>query len=112
MDNTNIPQIDVREVYKKIQAKSEDFALLDVRTAHEYQTVGRISGSINLPLDDLQGKVENIIPDKDTTVYVYCLSGSRSAAGAQILKSLGYKNVYDMISGLLAWRVYKLPLEK
>ncbi len=109
--NNQSSQIDAREVFKKLQTKTADFVLLDVRTPHEYQTVGRIAGSINLPLNDVQSKVQNIIPNKEETIYVYCLSGSRSSIAVQQLKSLGYKNVYDMISGLLAWRVYKLPLE-
>lgn len=107
--NSNTPQIDTRDVYKKIQAK-EDFVLLDVRTPDEYSRQ-RIANSINLPVDQVQSQIETVVPDKNKTVYVYCLSGSRSIAAVSIMKQLGYKNVYDMISGLMAWRVYKLPLE-
>lgn len=108
--NNNALQIDVRDVYKKIQTK-ENFVLLDVRTPMEYSG-GKIAGSINLPVDQVQDQVEKVLPDKEKTVYVYCLSGSRSIAAVEIMKQLGYKNVYSVISGLLAWRVYKLPLEK
>lgn len=108
--NNNALQLDARDVYKKIQAK-EDFVLLDVRTPMEYSN-GKIAGSINLPVDQVQTKVQEIILDKEKTVYVYCLSGSRSIVAVEIMKQLGYKNVFSVISGLLAWRVYKLPLEK
>lgn len=108
--NNNALQIDARDVYKKIQAK-EDFVLLDVRTSMEFSG-GRIAGSINLPVDQVQDLVEKILPDKEKTVYVYCLSGSRSIAAVEIMRQLGYKNVFSVISGLMAWRVYKLPLEK
>lgn len=107
----NDSRIDARDVYKKIEAGETDFTLLDVRTSGEYARE-RIKDSINLPLDELESKVQNVLSDKDKTIYVYCMSGSRSAVAAQILKNLGYKKVYDIISGILACRVYKLPLEK
>jgi rhodanese-related sulfurtransferase len=110
MDNNSI-QIDVREVYKKIQAKENNFVLLDVRTSDEFSR-GRISGSINIPLDQIPDKVETILPDKNKTVYVYCLSGSRSVQAVSLMRQLGYNNTFDMISGMMAWRVYKFPEEK
>jgi rhodanese-related sulfurtransferase len=109
--NNNSKQIDVREVYKKIQANENNFILLDVRTPEEFFR-GRISKSINVPLDQISEKIETVVPDKNKTVYVYCLSGSRSAQAVTKLEQLGYKNTYDMISGMLAWRVYKFPEEK
>jgi phage shock protein E len=110
--SNNIPQIDVRDVYKKIDAKETDFVLLDVRTPYEFKSVQRIKGSINIPVDEIESNVEEVLPDKEKTIYVYCLSGSRSPIAVMIMKHLGYKNVYDMISGIMACRVYGLPLEK
>jgi len=111
MSNNN-SQIDARDVYKKIESgELQNSVLLDVRTPGEHARE-RIKGSINIPVDEIESKVEEILPDKDKTIYVYCMSGSRSAMGAQILKSLGYKNVYDIMNGIMACRVYGLPLEK
>lgn len=107
----NVPQIDVRDVFKKINAKDTGFVLLDVRTPQEYSGQ-RIAGSINLPLDKVEEQIETLIPNKDKAVYVYCMSGSRSIVAVEIMQNLGYKNVYDMISGIMACRVYGLPLEK
>jgi rhodanese-related sulfurtransferase len=109
-DNLN-SQIDARDVYKKIQNNENNFVLLDVRTPQEYSKE-KIAGSINLPVDQVESKIETLIPDKEKTIFVYCLSGSRSTVAVSLMQSLGYTNVFDMISGLLAWRVYNLPLEK
>lgn len=108
--NFNSSQIDVRDVFKKIKTNEEDFILLDVRTPREYAGQ-KIAGSINLPVDQIYDEIEKIIPNKNKVVYVYCLSGSRSMEAIEIMKELGYKKAYDMINGLLAWKVYKLPLE-
>lgn len=103
-----IPQIDATEVKNAIDAKKK-FILLDVRTTNEYAG-GKIAGSINVPLDQIPGKITKTIPDKDATIYIYCLSGARSASAAQIMEKLGYTNIYNMTSGLLAWRANRFPL--
>lgn len=104
-------QIDAREVYKKIEAGNTDFVLLDVRTPGEFSRE-RIKDSINIPVDEIEQKVEKILPDKDKTIYVYCMSSSRSSHAVMFMKHLGYNNVYDIMNGILACRVYRLPLEK
>ncbi len=105
-----VPQIDSKDAYKAIQEK-EDLVILDVRTPQEYSRE-RIAGSINLPLDKVQGEVEKLIPDKDKKVFVNCLSGSRSVMAVDTMVKLGHKNVFDIKNGILAWRVNNLPLVK
>lgn len=107
--NTNVPEITVEEL-KKLLASNEKYTLVDVRTADEYSR-GKIRGSINVPLDDLASKIESIIPDKSAKIYVYCLSGSRSLNASHILQKLGYKNICNVKSGLLAWQMHQYPME-
>jgi rhodanese-related sulfurtransferase len=89
---------------------SEDVKIVDVRTLEEYIR-GHLSGSISLPLDQLQMQADEILKDKNRPVLVYCLSGSRSLVAAQILESLGYQKIYNMTHGLMEWRIQNLPLE-
>ena len=102
INEPNVPQITVGEVKKSLDAK-EDAVLLDVRTVGEFSR-GKIEGSINLPVDEVAGKIETVVPDKSTKVYVYCLSGSRSVYVVDAMTELGYTNVFNVTSGLLAWR--------
>jgi len=51
--------------------------LLDVRTKEEYDNY-HIDGSINIPMHEL-ADIADKIPDKNTPIFVYCLSGARSA---------------------------------
>ena len=87
----------------------ENIVIIDVRTPEELQR-GKIENSINIPLDELDEMIESKVPDKNAEVYLYCLSGSRSLVAAQIMDELGYKNVNNVNSGLLAWRNNKYPL--
>ena len=102
------PQISADEVYKAINDKM-DIVLLDVRTPGEYSK-GKIEGSINIPVDDVSSKIAATIPDKNKTIYVYCLSGSRSIVAVETMIQLGYTNIFSMTSGLLMWRSKKYPM--
>ncbi len=102
-----VPQLNVKDLYNAIENK-EDCVILDVRTVHEYER-NKIAGSINLPVDEVEKKIDSIIPDKNKKIYVYCLSGSRSVFAVDAMVKMGYKNVYDIANGLLAWRVSNYP---
>lgn len=90
-------------------AANEDIRILDVRTAAEYGR-GHIQQSINIDLSSLHTAIEEAIPNKKQAIYVYCLSGSRSQLAVPLLERLGYANVYNVQSGLLAWRAKRYPL--
>jgi rhodanese-related sulfurtransferase len=100
--------INAEELMKKIDL-GEKMTIIDVRTAPELAR-GKIEGSINIPLDVFEKDIETRISDKEESVYLYCLSGSRSEMAAQIMDSKGYKNVFNLTSGLLAWRGKNYPL--
>lgn len=74
--------------------RTKGAVLLDVRTPAEYAQ-GRVPGSRNLPLQELH-KVDKIIKDRNTPVYVYCQSGARSRQSAILLKQMGYTDVSDL----------------
>lgn len=91
MSRCNVKVLPIEEAYRRI--KTGDVFLIDVRTEMEYKTI-RIKGSINIPLDQLQGTVQTIIPNKEQNIMVYCATGSRVRRAIQILWSAGYTNVY------------------
>lgn len=68
--------------------------LLDVRTPEEYRQ-GHIPDSRNVSLQSLDN-VRSIVGDKDTPLFVYCLSGSRSRQAVNLLGSMGYTNVRNI----------------
>jgi len=104
----NVPHVSADDVKKAIDS-GEQTILLDVRTPGEYERA-HITGSINVPLDVVECDIRAAIPDKSAKVYVYCLSGSRSAHAVNRMIQLGYTNVFDMQYGLLGWRAKYFPL--
>lgn len=74
--------------------------LLDARTVTEVSR-GKIEGFINIPLDSLRERM-NEIP-KGKPVYVYCHSGLRSYIACRILAGNGY-DCYNLAGG---WRLYE-----
>lgn len=85
------------EEYKK----TEGAMLIDVRTPDEYEGK-RVPGSKNVPLQDIE-KIVEIAPEKDTPLFVYCLSGGRSSAATKKLKGMGYTNVNN-IGGISSYK--------
>ena len=80
--------------------------LLDVRRKDEY-VAGHIPGSINLPLQEIDD-IERVVSDKETPVFVYCLSGIRSGQAVSALKKHGYSRA-ENIGGI---RSYGGPVQK
>jgi rhodanese-related sulfurtransferase len=104
-----VPQISVDDVRKSLDAK-EKITIIDVRTPEEYKKA-HILGSINIPVDEIVKKIPARVADKQQKIYVYCLSGSRSVFAVSMMVKLGYTNIFNVTSGLLAWRVKQYPLE-
>jgi len=84
-----------------IMAEADNFIILDVRTAAEFQ-MSRIDGAILLPYDELILRAEDELPDTNAIILIYCRSGNRSRTAASTLVSLGYTAVYDF-GGIINW---------
>ncbi len=104
-----IKVITPREVQEAVY-DNNPHQLVDVRTAEEYGE-GHLKKAQNICVTDSDFK-ENIAKlDKDQPVYLYCRSGKRSAKAAEILKEMGFKEIYDMEGGYLNWESELLQTE-
>ncbi len=74
------------------QLVQDGAVIVDVRTPGEFQG-GHIKGSVNIPLQSLQGSLGKI--PKNKTVITCCASGMRSASAKSLLKSAGYAEVHN-----------------
>jgi sulfur-carrier protein adenylyltransferase/sulfurtransferase len=75
---------------------------LDVREPSELQP-GHIPGAMNVPLATVESQIGKYIPDKTTTIVVYCQGGRRSVTASQTLIKMGYKNILNLDGGFKAW---------
>ena len=76
--------------------------LIDVREVDEYQQA-HIPNSINIPLSLIPIKIQDYVNDKDTPIFLYCLSGARSYQAQSLLKKMGYTNLTNL-GGLHSYR--------
>lgn len=91
------------EQVKERLERRERFLLLDVREQDE--TIhGVVPGAKLLPRAHFESRVEDVLPDKDAEVVVYCASGVRSVFSGKTLKELGYSNVKSMAGGFNRWK--------
>jgi len=91
--------------------------LLDVREPAEFSML-RIPGSINVPRGVLEQSCEwdydetmpFLASGRDLEIVVVCRSGKRSALAADVLLSMGYRNVVSLKTGVRGWNDYEQPL--
>ena len=89
------------------QADLSKVTLVDVRTADE-ASLGSIPGAVNIPLDDLRERMNEIPTDRP--VYLFCGVGLRGYLASNILKGHGYKDVRNLIGGLKTYESATKPV--
>jgi NADPH-dependent 2,4-dienoyl-CoA reductase/sulfur reductase-like enzyme/rhodanese-related sulfurtransferase len=93
--------------WQELLKDKEGHFILDVRTAGEVAQ-GKVLGSVNIPVDSLRNRLDQL--PKDKKIAVYCASGVRSAIAARMLQQLGYKQVYNVSGGFMSYP--KQPVKK
>jgi len=99
LNKKTVPYITVEE----LKANSE-YVLLDTRETKEFK-VSHIKNAINVGFDKFDDKkIATIVPDKNTTIVVYCSIGIRSETIGEKLQKMGYKNVLNLYGGIFEWK--------
>lgn len=81
--------------------------LLDVRTPSEYE-LGTIQGAINIPLEKLRERLNELPKDKD--IVVFCAVGLRGYLAIRILQGHGFKNVCNLSGGYQIYALATAPI--
>lgn len=74
----------------------DDSIIIDSRTKEEYE-FGHVKGALNIPVDELRGRLSEV--PKDKKIVVYCAVGLRGYLSARILMQHGYTEVYNLSGG-------------
>lgn len=98
-----MPMVTWREL---AAADRSEVCLVDVRTPEEY-SLGTIDGAVNIPLDDLRGRLGEI--DRESDVIVFCAVGLRGYLAQRILLGRGYRRVRNLAGG---YKTYSLATQK
>ena len=89
------------EEAKKIMDTEEGYIILDVREQNEYDA-GHIPGAILIPYTQIEEMANDMLPDQEQLILVYCRSGRRSKIAAEALVELGYTNIKEF-GGISDW---------
>ncbi|HEV8041128.1 MAG TPA: rhodanese-like domain-containing protein [Bryobacteraceae bacterium] len=107
---SRIREIDI-EQYQRMVSSGDKHLLIDVREDGEW-SAGHAAGSLHLGKGIIERDIESKVPDKATTLVLYCGGGFRSALAGDALRRMGYTGVISLDGG---WRAYQgsgLPVEK
>ena len=87
-----------------------DVILLDTREPHEHAEA-HIDGGVLVPPAEVLARADEVAPDPDARVLIYCRAGNRSAVAAdQLAGQLGYSNVASVAGGIVRWQEEGLPV--
>lgn len=81
--------------------EKEDKFYLDVRTLEEFE-LGSIPGAVNIPLDELRQRINEIPNNK--IIYVFCAVGLRGYLASRVLMQSGFKDVRNLSGGLKTYK--------
>jgi|Deesub1362B_J571_1020462.scaffolds.fasta_scaffold00213_26 rhodanese-related sulfurtransferase len=94
-----------QEFYKLMQR--DDVFVIDVHVPEQKHLTGT---DVWIPYDRIE-EMQDVLPkDKDTIILVYCRSGHMSKIAASKLAQMGYKIIYDLDGGIIAWQKAGLPI--
>lgn len=99
-NNLGYEQISGAEA-KALMDTEAGYVIIDARTEEEFAE-GHIPGAVLIPEYQISEKAEDMLPDKDTLILVYCRSGRRSKLAAEELVKLGYTSVKEF-GGIIYW---------
>ena len=96
---------------RDVMRNTQKYTIIDVRREDEfYGELGHINDSKLITIGSKFGsKICHF--DRDTTYLFVCRSGGRSARAARIAQISGFKNVFNMAGGMLAWNKENLPVK-
>jgi len=108
-DSNTAAPIAPAELAKQIEQGSAPL-ILDVRSEEEY-AAGHIVGAVNIPHDQLGGRLAELPSSKTTEIVVHCERGRRAGVAEGVLAEAGYTNVRDLQGHMQAWLSAGLPVQ-
>jgi rhodanese-related sulfurtransferase len=107
---SRIREIDIQQ-YRQMVSSGDAHLLIDVREDSEW-AAGHAAGSLHLGKGIIERDIESKVPDKQTTLVLYCGGGFRSALAGDALRQMGYGSVISLDGGWRAYQSSGLPVEK
>jgi len=68
---------------------------IDVRTPEEY-AADHVTTAVNIPYDEISGRISEVAGDKDAEIYLYCRTGHRAGIAKETLEQAGFTHVTNL----------------
>ena len=92
-----VKEINIQEARERL-AKNPQTVLMDVREDTEWQKA-HAAQAVHLGKGVLERDLEEMFPDPNREIIMYCGGGYRSVLTAAVAQKMGYRNVYSLIGG-------------
>jgi rhodanese-related sulfurtransferase len=103
--NAVVPRVTAEQAQQMI---ADGALVVDVREPAEVEQSGKVAGAVHVPRGMVEFRADPESPyyeksfAKDRPVIVYCAAGGRAALAGQVLKDMGYGDVYNL-GGFSDW---------
>ncbi len=104
-----VKEITLEEAQERL-AKNPEAVLMDVREDLEWQKE-HAAQAVHLGKGILERDLENMVPDPNRELIMYCGGGYRSVRTAAVAKKMGYRNVFSLIGGYKALVKAQWPMK-
>jgi phage shock protein E len=101
--------IEPKALGERIAWADQALFVLDVRTPEEY-AAGHLPGAVNIPHDQLAGRLGELSEARDRDIVVYCRTGKRSAEALGVLDDAGFKRLFHLKGDYVRWTGEKRPV--
>ncbi len=103
------PMLDIEEFKQRLDR--DGLLVLDVRSAEEFAgEQGHINGARNIPLEELQQRMDELGDYLERPVAIVCRTDKRSARAALLLTEEGFADVHVVRGGMTTWNEAGLPV--
>jgi rhodanese-related sulfurtransferase len=103
------PDFNKEPVFKQISPQefneklNSDVILIDIRTLDEFNS-GHIIGAENIDFYSSSFRSNLAMLDKNKSYLIYCRTASRTSQATNIMRDLGFSEVYELSGGIVAWQ--------
>lgn len=92
------------------ECENVDGRIIDVRTDEEFsESFIKGAEQVNIMTPSFKDDIGKY--DRDGSYFVYCRSGKRSESAMNIMKEMGFTNVYNLGGGIMDWERQGMEVE-
>jgi rhodanese-related sulfurtransferase len=105
-----VKEITVEQARERLK-QDPQAVLMDVREDREWEKE-HAEQAIHLGKGILERDLEQMVPDLNREIIMYCGGGYRSVLTAQVAQKMGYRNVYSLMGGYKGLVQAKWPMKQ